>query len=81
MYAGTLVTWGVSLRLSHAFCLVHIPPAPIRLDPGVLPNLSFPESIPTRILVGGEQLQVAALDATQILDQDQEPAVTNQGKI
>lgn len=71
----------MSLRLSHASCLAQIPSAPIRLDPGIIiPNPSFPGSIPTIILVGGEQLRAATLNATQILDQDQELAVTSQGK-
>jgi hypothetical protein len=71
----------VSLRLSHASCLAQIPSAPIRLDPEIsIQNPSFSGSIPTIILVGGEQLRAATLNATQILDQDRELAVTNQGK-
>jgi hypothetical protein len=76
-----LITVKMSLRLSHASCLAHIPSAPIRVGPGIIiPNTSLPGRIPTIILVGGEQLRTVALNATQSLDQDQEPAVTNQGR-
>jgi hypothetical protein len=71
----------VSLRLLHTSCLAQIPSAPIRLDPGIIiPNPSIPGSILTIILVGGEQLRAATLNSTQILKQDQELAVINQGK-